>query len=143
MLTVELKDASGRIPVQFDILPTDALPEAVVDQQFDLARQIAPAVGLEYYFLVSRDRTRGWRISDGERVFDASTADLLRPYLEDSDRLGSARAIYLAALVEAWVADLKSGWRSGAGVPGSLELERHGVLDSLRVGPAVSTSGSV
>jgi len=132
MLTVELKDVSGQVPVQFDILPTSALPESVAQSQFELAKLLATAIGLQYYFLVTTDRIRGWRLSDGTKFFDEPTVSMLEPYAGSTEPILRARAAYLAALTQAWAADLASHWKSLKGpAPGERELGPE-VLEVIR-----------
>lgn len=143
MLTVELKDAAGRTPVQFDILPSAGLPLPVVQSQLQLARHLAPTIGLRYYFLVSTDEVRGWRITDGAPVFAAPTIALLLRYAGSEDRIRGAHGVYLAQLIQAWVADLTSRWKSGAEkAPGEPEMGQSGVLEVIRAAEP-TTSGSL
>lgn len=141
VLTVELRDVSGRVPIQFDILPSAGLPALVADAQFKLAKQLSSAIGLRYYFLVSTDKVRGWNLADGKLVFDHATEPLLLPYADGPDRIRRARAGYLAQLTQAWVADLSSHWKSRSGLaPGEDKMDA-GALSVIRSSES-ATSGS-
>lgn len=142
VLTVELRDVSGRVPVQFDIMPSTGLSQFIAESQFKLAQQLAATLGLRYYFLVNTDIVRGWNLSDGRQVFAEATEPLLLPYAETPDRIRTARAGYLAQLTQAWVADLASHWKSGsAPAPGETAMDP-GALSVIRSAEA-ATSGSL
>ena len=142
MFTVELKDAAGRVPVQFDILPSSGLPLSVVHAQLQLAQQIAPALGIRYYFLVTTDWVRGWRVADGTPVFELPTVTLFAGYAgNDAAKISGAGPHYLAELTQAWLADLTYHWRSrGAAAPGEHDMQRGGVLGFVRSATTATTA---
>lgn len=143
MLTVELRNDAGRTPILFDILPASGLPPAVAESQLRLAQRLAPVLGLRYYFLVTGDEIRGWQLPDARPVFRGRTIDLLLPYAGTEEKVRTARAAYLAELVQAWVSDLSSRWKSGrAPAPGENDMGTSGILDVIRSAEP-TTSGSL
>lgn len=142
VLVVEVKNARGQTPVQFDILPSSGLPQSIVDSQFQLARQLAPSVGIAYYFLVTTDWVQGWSVADGTAVFRERTSTLFAPYApEGAAGIRSAGEYYLAELTQAWLSDLSTHWRSGRGhAPGEHALHRSGVLPLVRSAATATTA---
>jgi len=142
MLSVELQDTSGRTAIQFDILPAGGLPQPIIDQQYANARAIAEPLGLSFYFLVTADRMLGWRVGDPSPSFDEPTQVILAPYASRQD-LESGREMFLAEVVQAWLGDLVSRWKSKGGViPGEAQLQNMGVLGLVH-SAQTATTGSL
>ncbi|TMQ15151.1 MAG: hypothetical protein E6J91_13850 [Deltaproteobacteria bacterium] len=139
MLTIELRDGRGATPIQFDVLAASGLPGAVAQSQLELARQLAPAMGIKYYFLVTLDEIRGWDVASGNPVFFESTPKVLAAYATAGD-VRRAGPSYLAALVQAWVSDLASRWKSKTSpAPGETALHTSGALDVIRTSEQATT----
>jgi hypothetical protein len=134
MFAVELKDTAGHVSVNFHIMATSELSDAVVNAQLDLMKQVAPMVGTRYYFLVTTDRVRGWDLEDGRQVFDAPAEQLFAAYVgNDLGKVRSAGPEYLAGLTQAWLADLTSHWQSrNASAPGEHDMQASGALGFVR-----------
>jgi hypothetical protein len=142
VLTVELRDRRGGTPIQFDILASSGIPGPVTQSQLELAKQLAPAMGIRYYFLVALDEILGWDLSSGALVFREQTSRVLASYATAGD-IRQAGPSYLAALVQAWVADLGSRWKSKASpVPGEHAMHVSGALEVIRTSES-TTSGSL
>jgi hypothetical protein len=139
--TVELKDDTGRVPVQFDILPLSGVSAAVVQAQLEIGQQLAP-LGTRYYFLVTTDWVRGWRVEDGAPVFELPTATLFAGYADnDAAKIRGAGPHYLAELTQAWLADLTYHWRSrGVTAPGEHDMQLGGVLGLVRSAATATTA---
>jgi len=143
VLTVAIKNAAGQVPLRFDILPTAGVPRPVIDSQFQLARQLAPILGIRYYFLVTKDWVRGWRISDGIRIFEQPASAIFAPYIRnDLGRLGAAGENLLAELTQAWIADLGQHWTTREAAPGEGDLAQSGALAFIR-SAETATTGSL
>lgn len=128
--------------MQFDVLATNGLPLSVAQSQLELARQLAPAMGIRYYFLVTLDQIRGWDLASDQVIFDAPTQRVLAAYATAGD-VRKAGPSYLAALVQAWVADLASRWKSRSSpAPGEPEMHMSGALEVIRTSEQ-ATSGSL
>ncbi len=133
MLTVAVKDASGQVQLQFDILPTIGVPRPVIDSQFQLARQFASLRGIRYYFVVTKDWVRGWRVSDGVQVFEQPASTIFAPYIRnDLGKLRGAGENFLAELTQAWIADLGQHWTTQGVAPGERDLAQSGALAFIR-----------
>jgi hypothetical protein len=142
VLTIELRDRRGATPIQFDVLATSGLSAAVAQSQLELARELAPSMGTRYYFLVTLDEIRGWDPASGDLVFAESTPKVLAAYATAGD-VKQAGPSYLAALVQAWVSDLASHWKSRTSLaPGETALHTSGALDMIRTSEQ-ATSGSL
>ena len=141
-LTIELRDRRGGTPIQFDVLAASGLPAAVVQSQLELANQLAPEMGIKYYFLVTLDQICGWDLASGHVIFDEPTQKVLAPYASAGD-VTEAGPSYLTALVQAWVSDLASRWKSrSAPAPGEPAMHLSGALDVIRTSEQ-ATSGSL
>jgi len=142
VLTIELRDRRGATPVQFDVLAAGGFPPRFAQSQLEQARQLADATGTRYYFLVTLDEIRGWDLESGAVVFSEPTANVLKGYATAGD-VGKAGPSYLAALVQAWVADLTSRWKSRTSpAPGEPALHDSGALDVIRTSEQ-ATSGTL
>lgn len=140
MLAVEVKNAAGQAPLRFDILPTAGVPRTVIESQFQLARQLAPVVGISYYFLVTKDWVRGWRVSDGVQIFEQPASTIFATYVRnDLERLRGAGENFLAELTQAWIADLGQHWTTRGAAPGEGELAQSGALAFIRSAEAATT----
>jgi hypothetical protein len=140
VLTVQVKNAAGQTPLRFDILPTAGVPGPVIESQFQLARQIAPVLGTRYYFLVTKDWVRGWRISDGGPIFEQPASSIFAPYVRnDLERLRGAGENFLAELTQAWIADLGQHWTTRGAAPGEGDLAQSGALAFIRSAEAATT----
>lgn len=139
MLTVQV-NVAGQTPLQFDILPTTGIARPVIEAQFQLARQLTPARGIRYYFLVTKDWVRGWRTSDSAAIFEQPASLIFAPYVRDDlERLRTAGENFLAELTQAWIADL-SQHRTSRVAPGEGALAQSGVLDLIRSEATTSCS---
>jgi hypothetical protein len=134
MFTVELKDDAGRTHVHFQIMASSGLPASVVSSQLELMQQLAPSVGMRYYFLVTTDWVRGWDMVTGAEIFSLPTAKLFAAYTgNDEAKIRGADPQYLAELTQAWLADLTYHWQSrGTSAPGERDMQRGGVLGLVR-----------
>lgn len=134
MFAVELKDDAGGVPVRFHIMASSGLPVSVVNAQVELMRELAPSVGMRYYFLVTTDWVRGWHIADGTQVFSAPTTSLFAAYARnDEAKIRGADPQYLAELTQAWLADLTYHWQSrGMSAPGESDMKDGGILGFVR-----------
>jgi len=142
VLTIELRDGRGATPIQFDVLAASGLPTSVAQSQLELARQLAPTMGIKYYFLVTLDEIRGWDMVSGNVVFIEPTPKVLTAYATAGD-VRRAGPSYLAALVQAWVADLASRWKSRTSpAPGEPAMDMSGALDVIRTSEQAA-SGSL
>lgn len=142
VLTIELRDRRGATPIQFDVLAASGLPAPVAQSQLELARELAPTMGIRYYFLVTLDEIRGWDLASGDPVFVEPTSKVLAAYATAGD-VKKAGPSYLAALVQAWVSDLASHWKSRtSSAPGEAALHTSGALDVIRTSEQ-TTSGSL
>src|SRR5262249_2994639 len=142
VLTIELRDRRGATPIQFDVLATSGLPAPVAQSQLELARYLAPTMGIKYYFLVTLYQIRGWDVGSGSLVFAEPTAKVLAAYATAGD-VKTAGPSYLSALVQAWVADLSSRWKSRTSSdPGEMAMHTSGALDVIRTSEQ-ATSGSL
>jgi len=134
VFTVELKDAAGRMPVHFHIMAAAGLPASVVSAQLELMQQLAPSVGMRYYFLVTTDWVRGWDMINGGQVFNLPTATLFSAYTgNDEAKIRGAGPEYLAELTQAWLADLTYHWQSrDTSAPGERDMQHGGILGLVR-----------
>jgi len=87
------------------------------------------------------DLIHGWVIGQDVATrpsFRRGTAEILGKYARQPSQVEGARDIVLAGLVETWLSDLATHWKSGANLaPGEEILDRMGLLDSLRASAAV------
>jgi hypothetical protein len=144
MVTVELKNDAGGVPVHFHVMAVSALSASVVNAQLELMQQLAPSVGMRYYFLVTTDWVRGWDMAKNTQVFDAPTAALFAAYTgNDEAKIRHADSQYLAELTQAWVADLTYHWQSrGTSAPGEHDMQRGGVLGFVRAAAVAVTANA-
>jgi hypothetical protein len=142
VFTVELKNAAGGVSVHFHIMATSGLSASVVSAQVELMRDLAPSVGMRYYFLVTTDLVRGWDVMSGTQVFSAPTATLFATYTDNDDaKIRGAGPEYLARLTQAWLADLSYHWQSrDASAPGEHDMQRGGVLGLVRSAASAVTA---
>lgn len=139
MLTIELRDGRGGTPIQFDVFAASGLPAAVIQSQLELAKQLAPELGIKYYFLVTLDQIRGWDLGSEQVIFNEPTRRVLAPYATAGE-VTEAGPSYLTALVQAWVSDLASRWKSrSAPVPGEPAMQSSGALDVIRTSDQATT----
>ena len=117
------------------------LPLPVLESQLRLARQLAPTYGIEYFFVVTTDEVIGWRLADSKLVFRSTAAEVLKPYADNVEaKVRGARSSYLAALVQAWVADLSSHWKSrNSMAPGEEMMRQSGALDAIQAALPTTT----
>jgi len=134
VFTVELKNAAGGVSVHFQIMAASGVSASVVSAQLELMRELAPSVGMRYYFLVTTDLVRGWDVMSGAQVFSAPTDTLFAAYTGNDDaKVRGAGPEYLAGLTQAWLADLSYHWQSrDASAPGEGDMQRGGVLGLVR-----------
>lgn len=143
MLTVEVQDAAGRTTIGMDILPTTQLPAPIVQQQYANACTLAPSLGLQFYFLVAADRIVGWRVGQQQPSFNEATAAILGTYGATDAELRKSREIYLARLVQAWLSDLATHWKSAPGkAPGEDLLQSMGAMAFIEAS-TTATTGSL
>jgi hypothetical protein len=91
---------------------------------------------------VTLDQIQGWDLEDGSVVFDEPIANVLKGYATAGD-VRKAGPSDLAALVQAWVSDLASRWKSRTSpAPGEGALHSSGALDVIRASEQ-ATSGSL
>lgn len=135
MLTIEVRDPAGQPLAQFAIFPMPALA-AFPDEQVQNFEYLAQATHERFYFLVASDLIQGWRLTvdlPHQPSFKANTAAILGPYADHPTQVALARENYLASLVQTWLADLTSRWKSLRDpAPGEALLEQMGFLEILR-----------
>lgn len=140
VLTVGVKDSTGLVRLRFDILPTADISRPIVESHFQLVRHSAMIVGVQYYFLVMKDWVRGWKISDGQPIFEQPTLELFAPYVRnDLSRLRAAGENFLAELTHSWIEDLGQLGLPRGTSPGEGELARSGALTFLRSATTATT----
>ncbi len=131
MLTVELKDTTGHRVAEMAIYPMD-LPDQMIGEQYRLAQYLSQIDPLRYYFLVSRDRIFCWKIGEPQPRFVLPAREVLGRYAGSTEALEGIGSEYLSKLVEAWVADLTTHWKSRDGVvPGEEEMRQLGILGDM------------
>jgi hypothetical protein len=132
METVDLKTRLGRPLAQFGIFPK--LPHALLDEQYELVRQTVEKAGYDFYFIVTADEICGWKVGEPSPVFRKPTRPILEKYALSPEHVHSARSRYLAILVEGWLGDLDSRWKSGRSqaAPAEQEFRDMGILEQMR-----------
>lgn len=111
MDAVEIRTQGSR-PVAMALpypFPIDSFPQ---EGGFRDLRAAASSFGFPYFFVVARDRTRGWSVDNPAPIFDQPTRKLLAPYASQGTRVESAWVDLLAALTSTWMADLQWHWKS-------------------------------
>lgn len=140
MLSVEIKRPDGACLAQLDIVPMVGIAERFAPEQYKTAQYLAPRQGLEFYFYVTSDWIYGWRVGEIEPRFRERTPEVLALYAGSTDEVGHARGSYLSGLVESWLADLATRWKSGTKpAPAEEAVRKLGLLQPLQQSYTIST----